>query len=72
VKAIGVVVLCAAAAAASPARAESASGWNAEAAAVFLDGRAGTWKAHRETQRSHDTACISCHAVLALCAADRR
>ena len=63
-KAIGVVVLCAAAAVAGPARAESARGWNAEAAALYLDGRAGTWKAHRETQRSHDTACISCHTGL--------
>ena len=46
------------------AQAQGARGWNAEAAARYLDGRAATWKAHHETQRSHDTACISCHTGL--------
>ena len=49
---------------AGPAQAQSTRGWNAEAATRYLDERAATWKAHRETQRSHDTACISCHTGL--------
>ncbi len=46
------------------ARADSARPWNAEAAARYLDGRAGAWKAHPKVQRSHGTACISCHTGL--------
>ena len=42
----------------------SARGWDAPAAARYLDQRAATWKGHPETQRSHDTACISCHTGL--------
>ena len=49
---------------AGPAQSQSTRGWNAEAAARYLDGRAAAWKAHHETQRSHDTACISCHTGL--------
>jgi squalene-hopene/tetraprenyl-beta-curcumene cyclase len=46
------------------AQADSARGWNAEAAARYLDGRAAAWKAHPKTQRSQETACISCHTGL--------
>ena len=63
-KASGAVVLLAALAAAGTAAAEEARGWNAEAAALYLDARAATWKSHQKTQRSHDTACISCHTGL--------
>ena len=63
-KAFGALVLLAALAAAGTARAEDARGWSAKTAALYLDTRAAVWKAHRETQRSHDTACISCHTGL--------
>ena len=63
-KALGAVVLLAALAATGTATAEEAGGWNAKAAALYLDGRAAAWKAHQKTQRSHDTACISCHTGL--------
>ena len=46
------------------AAAQGARAWNAEAAARYLDERAAVWKAHPETQRSHETACISCHTGL--------
>lgn len=46
------------------ARTEGGRGWNAEAAAHYLDERAATWKSHHDTQRSHGTACISCHTGL--------
>lgn len=46
------------------AAAQGARGWNAEAAARYLDERAAVWKAHPKTQRSHETACISCHTGL--------
>lgn len=58
------VVLVAAILAPGRARAESARSWSAEAAARYLDGRAAAWKAHPKTQRSHETACVSCHTGL--------
>ena len=63
-KASGPLVLLAALAATGTARAEAARGWNAKAAALYLDTRAAVWKFHAKTQRSHETACISCHTVL--------
>jgi hypothetical protein len=60
----GAALLAAAPFAARHAQAEDAHGWNADAAAHYLDGRAAAWKSHHDTQRSHGTACISCHTGL--------
>ena len=57
-------ILFTAMAAPGVAPAQSAREWNAETAARYLDERAAVWKAHPKTQRSHETACISCHTGL--------
>jgi hypothetical protein len=39
-------------------------GWDAKAAASYLDGRAEWWTTWPSAKRDHDTFCISCHTTL--------
>ncbi len=39
-------------------------GWNAKAAASYLDGRADWWSSWPQSKRDHDTYCISCHTAV--------
>lgn len=41
-----------------------AAGWDAAAAARYLDTRLDWWRKWPKAQRDHDTACISCHTAL--------
>lgn len=38
--------------------------WNATAAAAYLDGRTDWWQHWPNSQRDHDTACVSCHTAV--------
>jgi len=42
----------------------SKPGWNAQAAARYLDQREIWWQAWKNSQRDHETVCVSCHTVL--------
>jgi squalene-hopene/tetraprenyl-beta-curcumene cyclase len=42
----------------------SSASWNAAAAAKYLDGRAAWWETWPNSQRDHETACVSCHTIL--------
>jgi squalene-hopene/tetraprenyl-beta-curcumene cyclase len=53
-----------ASAAISLTAAPPAPGWNAKAAATYLDGRVEWWSTWRGAARDHDTFCISCHTAL--------
>jgi len=44
--------------------AASAPGWNAAAAAGYLDKRQSWWMTWPPAQRDHATACVSCHTAL--------
>jgi hypothetical protein len=48
----------------SDAAAPVRPGWNAAAAAHYLDARLDWWRHWPKAQRDHDTACISCHTAL--------
>src|SRR5215510_12857190 len=39
-------------------------GWNPQAAAAYLDGRATIWATWPNAARDHGTFCISCHTTL--------
>lgn len=39
-------------------------GWNAHAAASYLDGRMTWWLSWRNAARDHETSCISCHTAV--------
>src|SRR5215472_12678021 len=39
-------------------------GWNPQAAAAYLDGRATSWTTWPNAKRDHGTFCISCHTTL--------
>jgi squalene-hopene/tetraprenyl-beta-curcumene cyclase len=39
-------------------------GWNAHTAATYLDGRMAWWLTWQNSQRDHETSCISCHTAL--------
>ena len=43
---------------------ESSANWSPVAAAKYLDGRVTWWETWPNSQRDHDTACVSCHTVL--------
>ncbi len=45
-------------------QAGSTPGWNARAAATYLDGRMAWWLTWPNAQRDHDTACVSCHTAV--------
>ena len=49
---------------AEPATTGNAPGWNAAAAARYLDARQIWWQGWDRAQKDHDTTCISCHTVL--------
>lgn len=51
---------------ADPTRSATAgqSGWNAQAAANYLDYRASWWESWPPSQRDHKTVCVSCHTIL--------
>jgi squalene-hopene/tetraprenyl-beta-curcumene cyclase len=38
--------------------------WSSKDAAAYLDGRAVWWMGWKQSQRDHDTFCISCHTAL--------
>jgi squalene-hopene/tetraprenyl-beta-curcumene cyclase len=57
---IGTVVLGLAALA---AQAPSGGGWDARAAAGYLDGRMKWWLEWPNAARDHDTRCVSCHTA---------
>jgi len=38
--------------------------WNARAAVAYLDARQAWWQQWPNSQRDHDTACVSCHTAL--------
>src|SRR5919206_3038028 len=65
---LGTLALCVLAtfvlAAAPPVRADSPGGWNARAAAGYLDTRLDWWLKWPNAARDHDTACVSCHTAL--------
>jgi squalene-hopene/tetraprenyl-beta-curcumene cyclase len=42
----------------------SPAAWSPVAAAKYLDGRAAWWETWPNSQRDHDTACVSCHTIL--------
>jgi squalene-hopene/tetraprenyl-beta-curcumene cyclase len=46
------------------AEAADPPGWDARAAASYLDGRATFWTTWPNAARDHDTFCISCHTTL--------
>ena len=46
------------------ASAEEGSGWNAKAAAAYLDQRQAWWLSLPNAARDMDTACVSCHTAL--------
>ena len=48
----------------SQPRPKAASGWDAKAAAAYLDQRAGWWMAWPKGARDHETFCISCHTAV--------
>ena len=43
---------------------EAEPGWNAQAAATYLDARLDWWLAWPNSARDHGTACVSCHTAL--------
>ena len=47
--------------ASGPDTAPAKSGWDARAAARYLDGREGWWQNWDHAKRDHDTRCVSCH-----------
>jgi squalene-hopene/tetraprenyl-beta-curcumene cyclase len=49
-----------------PARAaaEGSAAWDAKAAASYLDARQDFWRGWQNSQRDHDTVCVSCHSAL--------
>ena len=49
---------------ATAARAQVAPGFNANAAASYLDQRIGWWMNWSTSQRDHDTFCVSCHTAV--------
>jgi squalene-hopene/tetraprenyl-beta-curcumene cyclase len=58
-------VTCGVLAGAGPAAAPADSlGWNPQAAAAYLDGRATFWATWPNAARDHGTFCISCHTTL--------
>lgn len=48
----------------SDATPPSPRGWNAAAAAGYLDGRLNWWRQWPKAERDHGTRCISCHTSL--------
>src|SRR5436190_1684987 len=40
------------------------SAWNPQAAAAYLDSRQDWWQHWPNSQRDHDTACVSCHTAV--------
>ena len=61
----GLVLAGAAAIGAAPAAVEpDATGWDAKAAAKYLDARAEFWSAWPNAARDRGTFCISCHTTL--------
>ena len=42
----------------------ASSGWDARAAAAYLDGRQAWWMTWSGANRDHDTQCVSCHTAL--------
>src|SRR5262245_55757004 len=54
-----------AAVASTPMRAaEGSAAWDAKAAASYLDARQDFWRGWQNSQRDHDTVCVSCHSAL--------
>src|SRR3954447_5708767 len=47
-----------------PGIARERKAWNSQAAAAYLDARAGWWRTWPRAARDHDTFCISCHTAL--------
>jgi squalene-hopene/tetraprenyl-beta-curcumene cyclase len=47
-----------------PASVAAQAGWDAQAAATYLDGRLASWLAWPNAARDHGTTCVSCHTVL--------
>jgi squalene-hopene/tetraprenyl-beta-curcumene cyclase len=41
-----------------------AGGWDARAAAAYLDGRQAWWLSWQNAARDHETSCVSCHTAL--------
>src|SRR3954451_22434709 len=46
------------------AEADPSTAWNRQAAAAYLDQRAGWWTTWPNAQRDHGTFCVSCHTAL--------
>jgi squalene-hopene/tetraprenyl-beta-curcumene cyclase len=46
------------------AGADETASWSAKSAAAYLDGRADWWIGWKQSQRDHETFCISCHTAL--------
>jgi hypothetical protein len=57
-------LLCAASIAQAAAVTPKAPGWDAAAAARYLDGRLAWWRQWPKAQRDHGTVCVSCHTSL--------
>src|SRR6516225_6580219 len=61
---IGLVILACVAATGLAQRPSAASPSSLRAAASYLDGRLDWWEHWQNSQRDHDTACVSCHTAL--------
>jgi squalene-hopene/tetraprenyl-beta-curcumene cyclase len=61
---IGLVILACVAATGLAQRPSTASPSSLRAAASYLDGRLDWWEHWQNSQRDHDTACVSCHTAL--------
>jgi hypothetical protein len=60
---VGTLVLSLATAATLASQSPPATGWDARAAAGYLDGRMKWWLEWPNATRDHDTKCVSCHTA---------
>jgi hypothetical protein len=61
---LSVVVVAGLFASASSPAEPAAKTWDSAAAGKYLEGRVAFWQTWPNSQRDHDTACVSCHTIL--------